>query len=81
MPATFARKITSSIVVVTGACIDSYWFIYEIMTRVPYLTRLSLKNYVIKLYQNILFEYTDLTLYQTVSLTKNIYHPGRGRCM
>ena len=81
MPDSFTREKTSTILAVIGVCIVSYWFIYEIMTRVPYFARLSLKNYVINLLQIILFEYNDLTLYQTVSLAKNIYHPGRDRCM
>ena len=70
MPATFTRKTTSSIPAVTGAYIDSYGFIYEIMTRVPHLAELSLKNYVTKFYQKVSFEFNDLTLYQTDSLAK-----------
>ena len=81
MPGNFIRKKISNTLAVIGACIVSYWFIYEIMLRVPYLSRLSLKNYVIKLSQIILFEYNDLTSYQTISLAKNIYYPDRERCM
>ena len=36
----FNTQITSTIIAVIGACIGSYWSIYEIMTAVPYLARL-----------------------------------------
>ena len=57
----FHSQKTSTTLAVVGVCIVSYWFIYEIMTRVPYLARLSLKNYSIKLIEK-LFERNDLTM-------------------
>ena len=59
MVSLYTRQIpsqkTSTTLAVIGACILSYWFLYEIMTRVPYLARISLKNYSIKLIENIIW--------------------------
>ena len=51
----FPSQKTSTTLAVIGACILSYWFIYEIIARVPYLARLSVKNYSIKLIENIIW--------------------------